>query len=82
MTKKEYEKVRQEVSKKYKDEIQELKRENVRLSEMVIEGRKERYELGKQLKEMKSKLDKFSNCDSKLFDLLGMYGDIMKELMK
>ena len=79
MTKKEYEKVRQEVSKKYKDEIQELKRENVRLSEMVIEGRKERYAAEKQLKEMKSKLDKFSNCDSKLFDFLSLYGDIMNK---
>lgn len=79
MTKKEYEKVRQEVSKKYKAEIEDLKRENIKLREIFIAESKERYAAEKQLKEMKSKLDKFSNCDSRLLDFFGMYGDVMNK---
>ena len=57
MTKQEYEKIRKDVAKKYKDRIAELEIQNLRLSEMIIEERKERVELERQVVYYKSKLD-------------------------
>lgn len=79
MTKKEYERVRVEIAKKYKDEIQEVKLENIRLKEMIVEERKEKEDLKKKLRVLQDKIDRLPNSDS-LFGLFSRYSDIFNNL--
>lgn len=57
MTKQEYEKIRQEVAKRYKDEISDLRRKNNMMNEEYVKVRKENYELKKQIAYYKKKYD-------------------------
>ena len=57
MTKQEYERVRQEVAKKYKDRISELEMQNQRLAEMIIETRREKDRLELQVVTYERKLN-------------------------
>lgn len=55
MTKKEYEKIRQEVAKRYKDEISDLRRRNNMMNEEYVKIRKENHKLKKEIAYYKQK---------------------------
>ena len=80
MTKQEYERVRQEISKKYKDQIQELKAENLRLKEMIIEERKENDKLKSELSSVKQKLESPLGRNPLIQNFFNTYSDMMNNL--
>lgn len=55
MTKQEYEKVRQEVAKRYKDEISDLRRRNNMMNDEYVKIREENHKLKKEIAYYKKK---------------------------
>lgn len=55
MTKQEYEKIRQEVAKRYKDEISDLRRRNSMMNDEYVKIRKENHKLKKEIAYYKKK---------------------------
>ena len=55
MTKQEYEKIRQEVAKRYKDEISDLRRRNSMMNDEYVKIRKENHKLKKEIAFYKKK---------------------------
>ena len=80
MTKQEYERVRQEISKKYKDQIQELKAENLRLKEIIVEERKEKDKLKSELEVTKEKLDSPLGRNPLIQNFFNIYSDMINNL--
>ena len=79
MTGTEYEKIRQDVAKKYKSEIQELKFENMRLKKMILEERMAKEKAEAQLEAAKTKLSKLSKGDQMLMDFFSLYDGVMNK---
>ena len=55
MTKQEYEKIRQEVAKRYKDEISDIRRRNSMMNDEYVKIRKENHKLKKEIAFYKKK---------------------------
>lgn len=79
MTGAEYEKIRQDVVKKYKSEIQELKFENMRLKKIILGERMAKEKAESQLEAAKTKLSKLSKGDQMLMDFFSLYDGVMNK---
>ena len=73
MTKKEYEKIRQEVAKRYKDEISDLRRRNNMMNDEYVKIQEENHKLKKQIACYKKKYDELPEYIRNLMDLADIF---------
>lgn len=66
---KDYEKIRSEVSKHFKDEIEKLKLEIIRLNNKNADLQSENFALKKDIQKYKNKLENISDSQKSLFGL-------------
>lgn len=66
---KDYERIRSEVSKRFKDEIENLKFEIFRLNKENADLQAENFTLKKDIQKYKNKLDNISDSQKRLFGL-------------
>ena len=70
MTKQEYEKVRQEVAKRYKDRISDLERKNMLMNEEYMKRLEEIRKLKRENACLRSKLDEIPDSIKNIMELI------------
>lgn len=76
MTKQEYEKVRQEVAKRYKDRISELERKNAMMEKEFTNVFKENHKLKKEIAYYKKKYNELPAYIRNMMDLTNIFSRI------
>lgn len=77
MKKTEYEKIRADISKRYKDEVGQLKLEIIRLNEEIIKLHKDKEVLEGEIRRYKSRLDGISDSQKSLLGLSTAFSNLI-----
>lgn len=77
MKKEEYEKIRADISKQFKNEVYGLKLEINRLNEEIVKLHKDKTDLEKEVRRYKSKLDNLSDSQKTLLGLSTAFSGLM-----
>jgi regulator of replication initiation timing len=74
MTKQEYEKVRQEVAKRYKDRISELERKNALMNKEYVSMLEENHKLKRENAALRNKLNEIPESIRNIMELTNVLG--------